>query len=152
MADDFEPVRNLFGDLLPPNWGQRGRPQHVRTDENASKIMHALAQGWTDKRIAAALGISVPTMKRYYFSLLRMRDVARDRVELAGLQRLWVLGHEGNTAAMKEYFRRFDAAAAMEFDDRVERAGEIVGKKEQLRREAANPPDDWETVTPRVAH
>lgn len=152
MADDFEPGRNLFGELLPPNWGMRGRPQHVRTDENAGKIMHGLTQGWPDKRIAAALGVSVPTMKRYYFSLLKMRDVARDRVELAAMHRLWVLGQEGSTAAMKEYLRRFDSAASTEFADRTSRAVEAVGKKEQLRIEAANPPDEWENVTPRLVN
>ena len=152
MSENSEPVRNLFGELLPPNWGMRGRPQHVRTDENASKIMHGLSQGWTDARIAAALGISVPTLKRYYFSILKMRDVARDRVELAGLQRLWALAQEGNVAAMKEYFRRFDAAIGDVYADEVVREQRKLGKKEQDKMEAENPPDDWETVIPAVAH
>lgn len=153
MSENSEPSRNLFGELLPPNWGMRGRPQHVRTDENASKIMHGLAQGWTDARIATAIGISVPTMKRYYFSILRMRDVARDRVELSGLQQLWSLGMSGNVAAMKEYFRRHDAAIGDAYTDKVERETRTLGKKEQDRLEADNPPDEWEDVIPQqVAH
>jgi len=152
MSENSEPIRNLFGELLPSNWGMRGRPQHVRTDENASKIMHGLAQGWPDTRIAAALGISVPTMKRYYFSLLKMRDMARDRIELAGMHRLWTLAQEGNVAAMKEYFRRFDAAVGDVFTDEVERETRKLGKKEQERIEADNPPSDWDAALPRVSH
>lgn len=152
MSEDSEPVRNLFGELLPPNWGMRGRPQHVRTDENASKIMHGLAQGWPDMRIAAAIGISVPTMKRYYFSILKMRDVARDRIELSGLQRLWTLAQDGNVAAMKEYFRRHDAAIGDVFAGEVDRETRRLGKKEQDRIEAENPPSDWDAALPRAAH
>lgn len=152
MPENSEPVRNLFGELLPSNWGMRGRPRHVRTDENASKIMHGLSQGWPDARIAAALGISVPTMKRYYFSILKMRDVARDRIELSGLQRLWTLAHDGNVAAMKEYFRRFDAAIGDVFADEVDRAQRRLGKKEQDRLEADNPPADWNVALPQVSH
>lgn len=152
MSENFEPVRNLFGELLPPNWGMRGRPQHVRSDENASKIMHGLSQGWTDARIAAAIGISVPTMKRYYFSILKMRDVARDRIELVGMQRLWTLAQDGNVAAMKEYFRRFDAAIGDVFADEVDREKRRLGKKEQDRLEADNPPSDWDAALPQVSH
>lgn len=152
MSENLEPIPNLFGELLPPNWGMRGRPQHVRSDENASKIMHGLSQGWPDARIAAAIGISVPTMKRYYFSILKMREVARDRIELSGMQRLWTLAMEGNVSAMKEYFRRFDAAVGDVFDDEVDREKRKLGKKAQDRLEAENPPDDWETAIPQVAH
>lgn len=150
--EDFDPAFDLLGDPIPPNWGKRGRPPHIATAENRNKIMLLLAQGWTDARIAGALGITVPTLKKHYFSLLKIRDTARDRVEAIGLLRLWKLGQEGNVAAMKEFFRRHDASGMAEYDDRVTRRAEDLGKKEQLRREAANPPDDWERVTPRLAH
>lgn len=149
---DFEPAFDLLGDPIPENFGKRGRPPHIPTEQNRNKIMLLLAQGWTDARIAAAMGITVPTLKKHYFSVLKVRDAARDRVESIGLLTLWNLGREGNVAAMKEYFRRHDASAAMDFDQRVSRRTEDLGKKEQLRRAAASPPDDWERVTPRVAH
>jgi hypothetical protein len=152
MSENSEPIKNLFGDLLPPNWGMRGRPQHVRSDENANKIMHGLSQGWPDARIAAALGISVPTMKRYYFAVLKMRDVARDKIEMEGLAKLWALGREGNVAAMKEYFRRFDAAVGDVFSADVEKEARKLGKKERDRIEADNPPEEWEATLPTVAH
>ncbi|MFT4129953.1 hypothetical protein [Labrys sp. (in: a-proteobacteria)] len=149
---DFEPAFDLLGDPIPPNHGKRGRPQHVPTKENSNKIMLLLAQGWPDARIAGAMGITVPTLKKHYFSLLRSRDVARDRVEAIGLLTYWNQGREGNVAAMKEFFRRHDASIGPIFEDKVDREQERAGKKEQLRQEANNPPDDWEAVIPSQTH
>ena len=149
---NFETAYDLLGDPIPPNRGKRGRPQHVPTKENANKIMLLLAQGWTDARIAASMGITIPTLKKYYFSVLKSRDVARDRVESIGLLTLWNLGREGNVAAMKEYFRRHDAAIGDVFADQVERETQKLGKKEQMRIEADNPPDEWDAVIPQQRH
>lgn len=149
---DFAPEFDLLGDPIPPNWGKRGRPPHVPTRENASKVMLLLAQGWTDVRIAGALGITVPTLRKHYFRQLKARDVARDRAEAIGLLTLWNMGREGNVAAMKEYFRRHDASLGDIFDDDVERERKKVGKKEQDRIEAENPPDEWDAVLPSTAH
>lgn len=149
---NFETAYDLLGDPIPANRGKRGRPQHVPTSENANKIMLLLAQGWTDVRIAGAMGITIPTLKKHYFSVLKSRDVARDRVESVGLLTLWNLGREGNVAAMKEYFRRHDAAIGDAFADQVERETLKVGKKEQMRIEAETPPDEWDAVIPQQRH
>jgi len=149
--DDFGTAFDLLGDPIPPNHGRRGRPQHVPSRENSNKVMLLLAQGWTNERISGALGITVPTLKRHYFSVLKARDVARDRVEAIGLLSLWNMGREGNVAAMKEYFRRHDSAIGDIFDDQVDRERRKLGKKEQTRLEADNPPDDWEGAIPSAA-
>ncbi|UIK04895.1 hypothetical protein [Neorhizobium galegae] len=98
------------------------------------------------------MGITIPTLKKHYFSELKVRDTARDRVEGIGLLALWNMGREGNVAAMKEYFRRHDAAIGDVFADEVEREQRKLGKKEQARIEAENPPDDWENAIPQTAH
>lgn len=149
---NFDVAFDLLGDPIPPNQGKRGRPQHVPTKENANKIMLLLAQGWADVRIAGALGITIPTLKKHYFSVLKTRDIARDRVESIGLLSLWNMGREGNVAAMKEYFRRHDAAIGDLFNAKVDKETEKVGKKEQTRREAETPPDEWESVIPMQRH
>lgn len=150
---DFEPAFNLFGDPIPDGMGKRGRPPHVPTQQNRNKIILLLAQGWPDARISGALGITVPTLRKYYFRELRTRDVARDRVEAIGLLTLWDQARAGNTAAMKEFFRRHDAAMEPIFADRVEAATDKLGKKERTKLEAENPPSDWESVIPaRTAH
>jgi DNA invertase Pin-like site-specific DNA recombinase len=55
---------DLLGDPIPPNWGKRGRPPHIPTQENRNKIILLLAQGWTNERIAGAIGITLNTLKR----------------------------------------------------------------------------------------
>ncbi|WP_157928860.1 helix-turn-helix domain-containing protein [Pararhizobium haloflavum] len=122
------------------------------TTQNRNKVVLLLAQGWPNGRIADALGITEPTLRKHYRRELAVRDAARDKVEAIGLLTLWEQGRAGNMAAMKEYFRRHDAIMAEAFDRSVARETEKVGKKERLRREAENPPDDWESVTPRMAH
>lgn len=148
--EDSETAFDLFGEPLRRNAGKRGRPEHQPTKENINKIILLLAQGWTNERIAGAIGITIPTLKRHYFSVLKTRDVARDRVEAIGILSLWNMGREGNVAAMKEYFRRHDAAVGDIFGDQVERAQSRVGKKEQARIEADSPPDDWEGAIPQT--
>lgn len=71
---------------------------------------------------------------------------------MAGLDKLWRLGQEGNVAAMKEYFRRFDAVVGDVFSETVEKEARKMGKKERDRLEADNPPDEWEAALPMVAH
>jgi hypothetical protein len=147
---DFETAVDLLGDPIPEGFGKRGRPPHIPTAQNRNKVILLLAQGWTDPRIAGALGITTPTLRKYYFRELRARAIARDRVEAIGLLTLWEQARAGAVAAMKEFFRRHDSAIGPIYDDEVDRGREQVGKKEQLRREAANPPDEWESVTPPV--
>ena len=150
--EDFEPAFDLLGDPIPDGLGKRGRPAHIPTQQNRNKIILLLAQGWADGRIAVAIGITVPTLRKHYFRELRLRDAARDRVEAIGLLTFWEQGRSGNTAAMKEYFRRHDTAMGPLYQVKVETAAEKLGKKERLRQEADNPPAGWESVTPRLAN
>ncbi|AZN72751.1 helix-turn-helix domain-containing protein [Georhizobium profundi] len=145
---NFEPAFDLLGDPIPEGFGKKGRPPHIPTEKNRSKIILLLAQGWTDPRIAGALGISLPTLRKHYFRELKVRDIARDRVEAIGLLTLWEQAKAGNTAAMKEFFRRHDASIEPIYDERVNRETERRGKKEQDRLEAESPPNDWESVIP----
>ncbi|WP_315759317.1 hypothetical protein [Bradyrhizobium sp. SZCCHNRI2007] len=79
MADAFD----LFGDPIPANRGKRGRPQHVPTTENRNRVIVLLAMGWSNERIAGAMRITEPTLKKHYFSELRDRDIQRDRLNAA---------------------------------------------------------------------
>lgn len=147
--EDFEPAFDLLGDPIPAGFGKRGRPPHIPTQQNRNKIILLLAQGWVNARIASALGITEPTLRKHYFRELRLRDAARDRVEAIGLLTLWDQARSGNTAAMKEFFRRHDSALEPLFRKRVDEGQEKIGKKEQVRREAENPPEGWDDVMPR---
>lgn len=106
MSETQPSVVDLFGDPVPANWGMRGRPEHVVSAQNRAKVNMLLALGWSNKRIAAALFITQPTLRKHYFSELRFRTVARDRLDAAIAMKLWDGVQDGNVGAIKE-FRKF---------------------------------------------
>ena len=148
---------DLLGDPIPPGFGTRGRPQHVPTKSHRETVVIALAQGWANERIAAALGITSKTLRKHYARELKTREIARDRVELISMHTLFSLGRAGNVSAMKEYLHRHDEAAARDFDEAVRRQDLArrpgresedekpakLGKKEQLNADAQTPTDGW---------
>ncbi len=96
-------ILDLFGDPVPANWGQRGRPEHIATKKNRNRVSMLVAMGWSNKRIAAALFVTLPTLRKHYFSELKFRDVARDRLNATMATKLWDLFLSGNVAAGKEF-------------------------------------------------
>lgn len=127
MSTNFD----LLGDPIPDGWGKRGRPPHVASEKKRNKVMLLLAMGWTNSRIASALGITQPTLRKNYFQELRSRELARDRLEAARLDLAWDLAKAGNVGAMREF------AKLMERNDRME-----------LERELATAPKRDEKAAP----
>ena len=76
MTGKSEPRLDLFGVPVPDNHGERGRPPHIPTPESQNQVRLLVAWGWTDQRIAQAQRISVPTLKKHYFSELADRAAA----------------------------------------------------------------------------
>lgn len=99
----MEQIFDLFGDAVPANWGQRGRPEHVPTQQNRNRVSMLVACGWSNGRIASALFITQPTLRKHYFSELKFREVARDRLMAGMLTKHWELFQAGNVAAGKEF-------------------------------------------------
>jgi hypothetical protein len=99
----LEQIFDLLGDPVPDGWGKRGRPQHIATHQNRNKVIMLLAFGWSNERIAKALGITPPTLRKNYFRELRIRDEARDRVDAALATMLWKQAKGGSVAAVKEF-------------------------------------------------
>lgn len=137
-------IFDLFGDPVPANWGQRGRPEHIPTQQNRNRVSMLVALGWSNPRIAAAMFVTLPTLRKHYFSELKYREVARDRLNANLATKLWALFMDGNVGAARE-FRKF-----MEVNDRMElerslaatpadnRPTERVGKKQLDARLAAD--------------
>ena len=144
---------DLFGDPVPAGRGMRGRPEHVPTTENSNKIKILLAQGWTNERIANAIGVTQPTLRKHYFSLLKARERARDQVTARRIFALHAQAFEGNVTAIKELNRleerdhlaalqaKFAAADSANEPDRR-------GKKEILADEARAPQGEWADILP----
>jgi hypothetical protein len=135
---------DLFGEPVARGHGRRGRPEHVATRENCNKIVLLLAQDWPLERVANALRITLPTLRKHYFSVLKERDIARDRVEARHIDLLWCQCEQGNVAALKAFRDLMDrterASAAAKFmdadDDQPRQRKHQLGKKEVAAREA----------------
>lgn len=93
----------LFGFAHSPRKGERGRPAHVWTQEISNKIKLLLAMGWNNGRIASAIGVTEPTLRKHYFSELKVRAIARDAMNAERAWQLWKLSAAGNVGAMKAF-------------------------------------------------
>jgi len=129
-------ILDLFGDPVPAGWGKRGRPQHIRTTENINKVTMLVAWGWGNERIANSMGITLPTLRKHYFSLIkRLRENARDRLDAAYGMRVWAQVQEGNVGAMRLWLTimdrndRMDAERAMGATPADGQAATRLGKK-----------------------
>lgn len=135
-------VTDLFGDVCTMPSGRRGRPAHRWSKSNADRVILGLAMGYSDDEIAAGLGVSKPTLRKYYFSELKRRDMQRTRFELWRAETLALLAGDGNVGAMKELGKLLEKRDLHLAEKRVrERAGdedqgEKLGKKEAARRAA----------------
>jgi hypothetical protein len=62
--------------------GWRGRPEHIATQQNRNKVLMLPALGWNSERIAAALSITPPTLRKNYFREMKFRTEQRDRPDV----------------------------------------------------------------------
>ncbi|REF69946.1 MULTISPECIES: resolvase [Paracoccus] len=140
-------VFDLFGNPVRPGKGQKGRPPFEVTDKDRNKVKLLLAMGWSNQRVANAIGVSLATLKRYFRAELTVRDQMRDRLEARRLELAMDLANAGNTAGMRELDRLIMkndqklAAAKMTQADEAEREEErptsrYVGKGEISRKRA----------------
>jgi hypothetical protein len=104
MSENFD----LFGNPWVDRPTKRGRPPHEVTVRSRNRVSMLLALGWANPRIAAALGVTLPTLHKHYFYELRQREVARDRLELRRLELAWDLAEDGNVGAFKEFGKLLD--------------------------------------------
>lgn len=137
---------DLFGNPISVRFGTRGRPPYEPNERDFNKIKMLLAIGWSNERIAGAVGITQPTLRKYYFQLLKARAFQRDMMDAERMTKLFTLGMAGNIGAIKEFDRLLEKNDAMEaqrgFASRPapkedpKPSEEKVGKKELAQREA----------------
>lgn len=138
-------IFDLFGDPVPEGWGGRGRPQHIATQQNRNKVIMLLAFGWSNERIARALGITAPTLRKNYFRELKFRAEARDKLDARIATLLWDQFEKGSVAAGKELRKVIERNDLMLYGQTTapatrEEKPPKLGKKEAALI-AANEPD-----------
>ena len=146
---------NLFGDPVFEPKDNRGRPRFEWTKENSNKVSMLLAMGWTNDRIASVIvdprtgkSISTPTLKRYFRSELKVRDVARDMLTARRLMLAMEKCEDGNVGAMRILGNLIEQNDAMNADMRFKGDGKPksdeakkapkLGKKEAAAEKAVS--------------
>lgn len=138
MTEEFD----LFGRpyLVKPT--KRGRPPHEVTKKTRNRVSMLVALGWTNPRIASTLGVTLPTLHKYYFYEIGQRDEARDRLEARRLELAWDLAEKGNVGAFKEFGKLVERNDRMEIERELSTkpseppASERPGKKLQTEQRA----------------
>lgn len=129
---------DLLGHPVPRNKGERSRPEHAVTTENLEKAVLLYALRKTDAEVAAGLGISIPTLKKHYFSNAELQSIRRNArafVEGELLARLNRDSLAGKTGATEKLLKRLDKAGLEGLSERVKGRGKAdkpptLGKKE----------------------
>lgn len=124
-----------------------GRRRHTVTDRSREKVAILAAAGMPETAIAAAVGISAPTLRRYYATELEIGPAVKRAEVMTALYRTAI---GGNVAAQKAVLEIFDKAALDAMDKAftgapAEPKPERIGKKEAAQRAAdeAATDSDW---------
>lgn len=107
MSDGISET-DLFGEPVVERSEGRGRPGHRRTRESSNKVLLMFALGRSEKQAATAIGVSVPTLRKHYFSECQKRREAALKLEATQLERLNKRAADGNVTAEKELFKQVD--------------------------------------------
>ena len=151
---------DLFGDAVTLPSGRRGRPAHKWSKSSADKVILGLAMGMTADEIANGLGITSPTLRKYYFSELKRRDMQRDRFELWRVHQLADLANDGNVSALKELGKlmanrdRAKALAELGDEDELPKAPRLGVKQQRVQAadEAATSSGWGELLPAKMTH
>ena len=136
-----------------------GKPPHVPTPENRSKVRFLAGMSTAHYRIAEIIGISQPTLRSYYATDLQVGALD---VHAENLARLHDAAAKGNVAAIKALDaiinRKVQGDAAEEFERGAPTAADNsveprLGKKERAARAAvtAGQGTDWADILPPAA-
>ena len=144
---------DLLGHPVPANKGAKARPQHAPTAENLEKLVLLYGMGKSDAACASAIGVSIPTMKKYYFAspeLQRVRRNAQLYLEGELLARLNRQSLDGNTSATEKLFKRLDKARLGEVAPAPAKPKRRKGLKDERREAAyeAGQNTDWADLLP----
>lgn len=99
-----------------------------------------LACGWSNERIAGALRITEPTLRKHYFSELKHRAVARDRLNAVLLMKGFEAVQGGNATAIRLFLQLIDRNDLMHFGQTLKATAkqpEKPAKPERVGKKAA---------------
>lgn len=108
-GDDGQP-KDLLGDPWTPPRDPRGRKRHKRLPQLAEKIAVLRGAGLTVEEIGARIGLSAPTLSKYYF---RELESGAKLAQAVLAEAMWEKAKGGNVAAaryIREEFKKGEPA------------------------------------------
>lgn len=147
MGAESEGPTDLLGDPWTPPRDPRGRKRHKRLAQVAEKVAVLRGLGHTVEKIALRLGLSEPTLRKYYF---RELEQGSNLAEAVLDEKLWDRAMAGSVPAMrlmKEALAKGRAAVPLAPGARPKAAPKL-GKKEQqaVDAETAHEGTSWGTL------
>jgi transcriptional regulator with XRE-family HTH domain len=134
MAEDVPGPTDLLGDPLRALPDRRGRRKLKFTTEVYDKVEVLRASGMTQEEIAKAIGITVPTLRKYFFQELQDGEV-RTRADIIAAMAEKAL--KGSVPAARLVLGLLDQGkAAVPIGTPKAPRPEKLGKKEQLNLDA----------------
>lgn len=125
MSDENSGDVDLFGDPWKAPKDRRGRRSHRWNKQTAENIAVLRASGLTVELIAARVGLSEPTLRKYYFWEL---DEGADLAQAVLNEAMWKKAMAGNVGAARYIREEFGSGRSKDAANRVR------------RREAKEPP------------
>lgn len=138
MAEESEGPKDLFGDPWVAPRDPRGRKRHRRNPQIAEKVGVLKAAGHTVEAISLRVGLSEPTLRKYY---LRELEGGADLAKALLNEKMWEKAMAGNVSAARYVREEFGKGEEREADRSVrsrtpqEPRETPLGKKEE--RQAA---------------
>lgn len=135
MSEESDGPKDLLGDPWTPPRDPRGRKRHRRLPQVAEKVAVLRALGHRVEDIARRLGLSEPTLRKYYF---RELENASALAEAVLDEKIWTRAMEGSVPAqrlLKDMLAKGKAAVPLKPVKAPEKAPKL-GKKEQANLDA----------------
>lgn len=146
MESDGKVEVDLFGRPIEPIRDRRGRPSFAKTKENQEFVSVRAAAGWSHERIAADMGISDDTLRKYFSGELQNGRLYVEGMMLDVLMQRSREGHVPSIRLLKETIDPHPERAPKAKDDKAKAAA--MGKKEATAAAAKEPPRGWGELLP----
>lgn len=130
MSAENAPPKDLLGDPWTELKDPRGRKRHKRSPQVAERVAFLRASDMAVEDIAARIGLSEPTLRKYYFRELTAGPALAKAVLL---EAMWDKAKAGNVSAanfVRAEFEKGDTAVPVARQPR-EKAEPPLGKKAQ---------------------
>lgn len=143
MAHENAPPKDLLGDPWTPPRDPRGRKRHKRMPQIAEKIALLRASDMSVEDIAARVGVSEPTLRKYYFRELSSGPALAKALIVEAMYEKAKSGNVSAARFIREEFSKGETAPPVTRQPTLrETKPQPLGKKAQADADAVTAHED----------